>query len=241
MAKTTTTTAKKTATPAKAATVTTLKTAAPAKAAPAQVAPATVEPTQVAPAGADLTYLDPKAGPYVAHIDLGSTTAVAEALSLAKVLDVGVVRIFANGKEVRVIDYAAVKSARKAARSTGRGAGRPKSEGPSLMVRKAIELAMRPQGVTREELKTVSPKGQPWTQIIKKAAESYGYTYATQDATPAQGGRVAYRLTKAAEAVTTPAAAKPQATPVAAEAAAPVAVKRPARKVAKKAVRKAKR
>lgn len=91
---------------------------------------------------------------------------------------------------------ATVKAA-KAAPKTPKGNGAVKADtGPSPMVQKALELATRKQGVTRGELAPLTPRQQPWTQILKEAASKYGYNFAVVDAESGRGGRVAYQLSK---------------------------------------------
>jgi hypothetical protein len=75
--------------------------------------------------------------------------------------------------------YGAGAKASAKASSTKSGPRKHSGKGPSPMLAEAIKLARRADGVTREELKSVSNKQQPWTEMLKNA-ERFGYTFSTE-------------------------------------------------------------
>lgn len=185
----------------------------PAKEKPAVVAPTVGEepperddtrvqepaPEPAPPVGSNLAALPTDGGPYslavrAAHVM--QDAAVMRAFAVSKALNVPCDVLGADGQVLRTVDNAAAVAARKAS-PQGRATGMPRrapSAGPNAMVAEAIELARRPGGVTREQLRAVSPKQQPWTAIIKDAATRWGYVYRTSDAPPGSSSRTVYHL-----------------------------------------------
>lgn len=67
---------------------------------------------------------------------------------------------------------------------------------PNGKTAKMIAMACRPEGVTRPQLAAeISDKAQPWTQMLKDAAEKWGYIFTSERE---KGGNTVYRLTKIA-------------------------------------------
>ncbi len=76
--------------------------------------------------------------------------------------------------------------------AAAKGERAPKATGPNAKTAKMIELALRPEGVTRPQLAAeISDKAQPWTQMLKDAAEKFGYTFSSERE---KGGNTVYRL-----------------------------------------------
>jgi hypothetical protein len=103
-----------------------------------------------------------------------------------------------DGNVVRTINATKIKSAARAENGSRKGAVRAKRDpnaGPNAMMQKAIELAVRKEGVTREQLKDVSPKQQPWTMLLKDAVK-WGYEYSTAEAPEGSRSRTVYHLKK---------------------------------------------
>lgn len=164
----------------------------------AEPEPSPAKPPAVTPAGVDLSALPTDGGPYTlavraAHVMQDS--AVARALAVSKALGVPCDVLGVNGQVLRTVDSVAAQAALKTARQ-GQTATRRRepSAGPNAMVVSAIELARRPGGVTREQLRAVSPKQQPWTAIIKDAADRWGYVYRTSEAPADSKSRTVYHL-----------------------------------------------
>lgn len=153
------------------------------------------------PTGIDLSALPTDGGPYALAVraaDVMQDSAVLRALDVSKALGVPCDVLGADGQVLRTVDNVAVTAARKAARhgqgSSPIGRRRAPSARPNAMVAQAIELACRPGGVTREQLRAVSSKQQPWTAIIKDAATRWGYVYRTSEAPADSKSRTVYHL-----------------------------------------------
>ena len=92
-----------------------------------------------------------------------------------------------------------IELAPPSAETNGAKRGR-KAAGPSGMVAKIIELATRPEGVTRAELnETTNWKGAPWKWLFQNPkrtgyADRWGYSLEVMK----RGQSVAYKLTRAA-------------------------------------------
>ena len=99
----------------------------------------------------------------------------------------------ATGDFVVTVGEASKAKAPKAPRAPGEPrqpqAARTK---PSLLEAKVIEFATAKSGTTREHLTEALKKNAPWTTILKRCAERYGYAY---DAAK-EGKKTVYRLTK---------------------------------------------
>jgi hypothetical protein len=149
----------------------------------------------------DMTALPTVGGPYTLRIgDLASFDIPGQALEVARRLAPNwqlVSIIDKAGKLVRTIDgrIGAPKKAPKQPRSTNSGGGgrTGRSTTPSPILQQAIELAMRPEGVTRAQLREhVTEKLLAWT-IMLKDAERFGYVYSTSEATDGKS-RTVYHL-----------------------------------------------
>lgn len=98
-----------------------------------------------------------------------------------------------DGNHVGTIDATKFKPERAARKGGGgRRAANPDA-GPNKMLQAAIDLAERKEGVTREQLKAVSDKQQPWTMLLKGCAR-FGYRYWTTEAPKGGSSRTVYHL-----------------------------------------------
>jgi hypothetical protein len=178
------------------------KAADEAKAKAAKPTPApTPTPAEPEPVN-DMTATPAADGPYTLRI--GGLTAFnvpEQALAVARRLapEFFLVSIIDKaGKVVRTIDgrIGAPKAAKRA-RSSDDGDARPRSQGrsttPSAILQQAIKLAMRPEGVTRAQIREhITDRPLAWT-IMLKDAERFGYVYSTSDATDGKS-RTVYHL-----------------------------------------------
>jgi hypothetical protein len=169
---------------------------------PEQQPQSAVPKPEAPPVGTDLSSLPTNGGPYTLGVQathVMQSAAVTQALTLSKALGVPCAVAGPDGVVLRIVDYVAVMAAKRAAgKRSGGGAVAPRKRDPNAqpnpMTAAAIKLARRPEGVTREQLRAVSPKQQPWTAIIKEAADRWGYVYRTSDAPADSKSRTVYHL-----------------------------------------------
>jgi hypothetical protein len=126
----------------------------------------------------------------------------AWALEFARKLKVPVVirdaETFEVLRHVAPVSKSAARQAAKAGKPAGErkprgGPGRMKKTEPEGMVAQMIEMATRRDGVTRPELAAkLSSKNQPWTALLKSAADRWGYEFSSER----PGKNTVYKLTK---------------------------------------------
>ena len=146
----------------------------------------------------DMTQPPAELGPYTLRLGgLAPFKIADQALAVSrKHPGLQVTIIDKNNKVVRTIDARLGKK---------RGSGEPRAPRkprdanapPSDIMKAAIKLAERKQGVTRADLKEVSDRPLPWT-IMLKDAERWGYKFTMGPAPEGSGSRTVYHLVKTA-------------------------------------------
>lgn len=146
----------------------------------------------------DMTPLPTEGGPYTLQIAYWPQHDIPGGAVKASVAMGAVVLIHdKHDKVVRSIDGRLAKPEPKAPRTPkANGEARKTGEArkPNENLLKAIELAQRPEGVTREQIRQlVTDRNLPWTMMFKDVAKRNGWAYSTSEATGGNA-RVAYHL-----------------------------------------------